>query len=124
MMDDSFSRFDSDGRALVVIGENRVALATVLVLQELNLSVDIALDAESAVTWSHRGAYDLIVCGPGGDGAADLAMRFRVSAPGARIFLLTDTEDADSELWMLGVELISPPLDVNTLVSRFWRTAA
>jgi DNA-binding response OmpR family regulator len=121
---DEHTRSEQPHRALVVIGDDRVALATVLVLQEMNLAVDIAIDGDSAVAWSKRGGYDVIVCGPGGDAAIDLALRFRISAPDASVYLLTAPGEETTALWVLGVELIAPPLDVNTLVSRFWRAAA
>jgi DNA-binding response OmpR family regulator len=130
MYDDQGERNDLDvfndrsGKALVVIGDDRLALATVLVLQEMNLAVDIAIDGDSAVSWSKRAGYDMIVVGPGGDAAIDLALRFRMSAPDAQVFLLTAPGEETTALWVLGVELIAPPLDVNTLVSRFWRAAA
>ncbi|MDA1004484.1 MAG: hypothetical protein O3B31_14255 [Chloroflexi bacterium] len=115
---------DRPAKALVVIGDDRIALATVLVLQEMNLAVDISMDGDSAIAWSRRSGYDVIVCGPGGDAAIDLALRFRMSAPDATVYLLTAPEEETAALWVLGVELIAPPLDVNTLMSRFWRTAA
>lgn len=111
-------------RALVVIADDRVALATVLVLQEMNLAVDIAMDGDAAVAWARRNEYDVIVCGPDGDAAIDLALRFRMEAPDAKVYLLTAPGDEMTALWILGVELIAPPLDVNTLMSTFWRTVA
>jgi hypothetical protein len=111
------------GRALVVMSDDRVALATVLVLQEMDLRVDVAIDGSAAVGWAGRDEYEVIVCGPDGS-AADLALRFVEAAPGARVMLLGGAEDSEWELGALGVDVIRPPLNVNTLVSRFWPAAA
>ena len=62
MHPDDAKRTDAAGSALVVIGDDRVALALVLVLQEMDLAVDVAVDGPAAVEWARRAAYDLIVC--------------------------------------------------------------
>src|SRR5712691_7834404 len=85
------------GRALVVMSDDRVALATVLVLQEMNLLVDVAIDGVAAVGWARRDEYELIVCGPDSS-AADLALRFVDAAPLARVMLLAGADDSAREL--------------------------
>jgi DNA-binding response OmpR family regulator len=123
--DDGDSRGQGlSAKALVVISEDRVALATVLVLQELDLAVDIAIDGPAAVVWARRAGYELIVCGPGGHEATDLALAFRVAAPDARIVLLTAPGSLTDALDAFAIEVIRPPLDVNTLVHRLWAAAA
>ncbi len=115
---------DSTGRALVVIGDDRVALALVLVLQEMDLAVDVAVDGDAAVRWARRAGYDLIVCGPGDAGVTDLALSFRMADPDARVVLLAGPDSPLATLDMFDIEVVRPPLNVNTLVWRFWPTAA
>ena len=117
-------RTDATGRALVVIGNDRVALTLVLVLQEMNLAVDVAVDGEAAVGWARRTDYDVIVCGPGGVETTDLALSFRIAAPQARVVLLAGPDSPLATLDVFDVEVVRPPLNVNTLVWRFWPTAA
>jgi DNA-binding response OmpR family regulator len=117
-------RPNAAGRALVVIGDDRVALALVLVLQEMDLGVDVAVDGAAAVEWARRAGYDLIVCGPGGAAATDLALSFRIAAPESRVVLLAGPDSPLATLDVFDVEVVRPPLNVNTLVGRFWPTAA
>jgi DNA-binding response OmpR family regulator len=112
------------GRALVVIGNDRITLALVLVLQEMDLSVDVAVDGEAAVGWAQRADYDVIVCGPGGVETTDLALSFRIAAPKARVVLLAGPDSPLATLDVFDVEVVRPPLNVNTLVWRFWPTTA
>ncbi len=106
----------SSGSALICIRDQRIELATMLVLQELDVSVDIAGDLETAVGWMQQARYDVVVCG-GGTAAPSLALRLRYAAPRARIVLLADRDSPPDELAELGVEVIRPPLDVNALMA-------
>ncbi|MFQ5421812.1 MAG: hypothetical protein ACE5EY_15785, partial [Anaerolineae bacterium] len=45
-------RFGRYGSALVALDDERTALAAVLVLQEMGLTVDIAADRDSAFQWA------------------------------------------------------------------------
>ena len=105
----------SSGSALICIRDRRIELATMLVLQELDISVDIAGDLETAVGWMQQARYDVVVCG-GGTVAPSLALRLRYAAPRARIVILADGDSPPDELAELGVEVIRPPLDVNALM--------
>ena len=111
-------------RALVVIGDDRVALAIVLVLQEMDLAVDIAVDGAAAVAWARRERYDLVVCGPGHADAADLAVSFRLADPDARVVLIAGADDAPRALDAFDIEVIDAPLDVNALMWSFRPAAA
>jgi DNA-binding response OmpR family regulator len=113
--------------ALVIVDDERIALATVLVLQEMNFSVDVALDAIPAVKWARRARYEVIVCGPGGNEATSLALRLRNAAPRSRVVLLAGADGLPDDLYDLEglrVEVVHPPLDVNQLMMRFWPAAA
>lgn len=114
---------DGSDKALVVIGEHRLALATALVLQEMGFSVDMAVDGPAAVQWSLHAGYALIACGPGAT-AADLAIAFRVASPDARVVLLVGPAGAPDALDAFDIEVMEPPLDVNSLVAHFWPAAA
>jgi DNA-binding response OmpR family regulator len=115
------------GSALVVVDDERIALATVLVLQEMNFSVDVALEPLPAVKWARRARYEVIVCGPGDSDTTRLALRLRNAAPRSRVVLLAGSEGLPEDLYDLEglrVEVVQPPLDVNRLIERFWPAAA
>ena len=117
--------FGSHGSALVAIEDERAALAAVLVLQEMGLTVDIAADHEAALEWAVRAQYAVVVCG----GAAhtrtwDLVVRLRYSAPETRVILLAEPGETLEGLDALGVEVLPSPVDVNMLVERLWPAEA
>ena len=111
------------GSALVCIDDARVELATMLVLQELDVSVDLAGDLETALRWVRQARYDLIVSGGGGVAVAPLALRLRHAAPHSRVIVLADERQPADGLAELRVEVMRPPLDVNALM-RVLRPAA
>lgn len=108
----------SHGCALLCIREQRAELATMLILQELGLTVDLAADVESAVDWVGQARYDLIVVAGAIPHLATVALRLRHAAPRARIVLLADTEQPPDGLEHLRVEVLRPPLDVNALMEH------
>ena len=121
--------FGTRGSALVLVADHRAALATVLVLQEMGLSVDIAGDADAALAWVRMANYNVVVFG--GDEVAgprtaeaqggpktwvDVARRMRAAAPHAQIMMLSDRPSPD--VAALGIEVLSPPINVNHLGDR------
>lgn len=115
----------TSGSALVLVEDQRAALAAVLVLQEMCYSVDIAANTEAALSWVRLARYEWIVCSGGGEHSrsAQFALRLRHNAPGARILLVGTPEEPAEALNELGVEVLRPPVDVNMLVERFAQTA-
>jgi DNA-binding response OmpR family regulator len=111
------------GSALVLVEDQRSALAAVLVLQEMGFSVDIASQPEGALSWVQHARYEWIVCSGGGEHSrsADFAQRLRFAAPQARILLVDGPVDL---LESLAVEVLRPPVDVNMLMDRFAERAA
>ena len=103
------------GAALVLVGDNRAALQTVLLLQEFGIAVDIAEDEAAALTWARRANYRLIICGasPRHD---LLAVRLRRAAPEAQVVYMS-RDDAPLRFGLLGIETLSLPLDVNAFVA-------
>ena len=124
-MDTEWPRGVSNGSALVLVQDRRVALAAVLVLQEMCLSVDVATDLEAAADWSSKAGYDVILFG-----AADhpepkfFARRLRQGSPYARVIMLAGAWADSSGLAEHGIEVVHPPIDVNTLVTRLRPAAA
>lgn len=110
--------FGTQGSALVLIDDDRAALATVLVLQEMGQAVDVATDRDAALTWVRLARYGVIVCGTPADTAAETALRLRFAAPGARVLMLSEPTARAAELDMLGVEVLQTPINVNTLIDR------
>ena len=111
------------GSALVCVADPRVELAIMLVLQELDVSVDVVSDADTAIRWVRQARYDLVVAGGSGVAVAPLAVLLRHAGPLTRIILLTDDEDAAVGLDGLNVEVIVAPLDVNALMQGLSRAA-
>ena len=115
------SGFGTHGSALVAIEDERAALAAVLVLQEMGLTVDIAADHEAALEWAVRARYEVVICG----GAqhtrtSEFVVRLRYSAPETRVILLAEPGTTPEGLDDLGVEVLPSPVDVNMLVERLW----
>ncbi len=105
------------GSALVCVNEPRAALATVLILQELGIAVDLVEDASAALRWVERARYDVLVVA--GDDAPALAEALRAAAPRARILLLRDEPPPDLDS-ALRIEVIGPPADVNGVMRALW----
>lgn len=104
--------------ALVVMSDLRPAVATTLILQEMGLTVDVGVEASFALRWLRRARYDVVVAGGPGVGDLAFAAQLRDAAPSARIVLLAEPHTA-VEAGRLGVEVLTPPLDVNVLVECF-----
>ena len=125
------------GSALVCLADARAELATVLILQELGLNVDVATDEESAIGWVRQARYGLLVIGGTRTPIGGVARRLRLAAPDARIVVLADDLLFDNPLHddsepppglvpldiPLDVEVLWPPLDVNTLMRGLARAA-
>jgi len=110
----------AQGSALVCLSDTRAELATVLILQELGMSVDLASDVESAINWVTRARYHLLVLGGTGIPAAQAALRLRRAAPAARIVVLTDDWEPPEGLTPADVEVLRPPVDVNAMMRSLW----
>ena len=118
------SAYGTSGSALVVIDDQRSALAAVLVLQEMGLTVDVAADRGAALAWLGMARYACVVCG-GGDFPQLLAFaqRIRVASPYTQL-LMVGHFAADPRLEEINVELLQPPVNVNQLVDRLRPLAA
>lgn len=118
-------RFGMHGSALVAIEDEHVTLATVLVLQEMGLAVDIVVDRQRSVEWAAKAGYDYVVCG-GEDEAevTDYAIRMRHSVPQTRVIMIAGPDFDQTNLESIGVEVLSSPVDVNALVDRLWPAKA
>jgi DNA-binding response OmpR family regulator len=113
------------GSALVVLDDYRAALAATLLLQELDFAVDVAVDEASVLSWVKQARYDLLLCGAGPDQRPEaMAMRLRRAAPAARVVMLAPEGTTPADLRPLGIEVVYPPITVNVLMDRLWRTAA
>ena len=104
------------GSALLCLGDPRAELATMLILQELGLSVDLAADPESAIRWVRQARYEMLVVGGAEIPLRTVALRLRHASPEARIVVLADDREAPDGLAPLGIEVLHPPLDVNALM--------
>lgn len=104
----------SHGAALVLIGDDRAALQTVLLLQEFGMAVDIAEDEAAALTWARRARYQLVVCG-GAPRHDLLAMRLVRAAPHARVAFMSRATPPRG-FPAMGIATLALPLDVNALV--------
>ncbi len=115
----------TSGSALVLVKDQRAALAAVLVLQEMGFTVDIAVNTEAAMAWIRLARYQWIVCSGGGEQSqtAEFALRLRYNAPHSRILLFGGPDGPLDALDELGVEVLQPPVDVNMLVERFAQPA-
>jgi hypothetical protein len=119
-------RFGMHGSALVALDDERATLATVLVLQEMGLAVDIAVDRDRSVDWARQAGYSYVVCGGDGDeaGVKDFAAKMRFAVPETRVFLLAGSDFDSSGLEAIGVEVLPSPVEVNSLVERLWPAQA
>ena len=118
-------RTGSRGSALVLVEDQRSALASVLLLQEMGFSVDVSAQPDAALSWIRLARYEWIVCS-GGDrtSSPDFLLRLRYATPLARILVLGGSDVPADGLDALGVEVLHGHVDVNALVSRFAQTAA
>jgi len=118
--------FGMAGSALVLVEEQRAALAAVLVLQEMGYSVDIAANPQAALSWIQLARYELIVCSGGGDlsRSPEFVLRLRYTAPQSRILLLGGPDGPPNAMDALGVEVLRAPMDVNRLVGHLAERAA
>ena len=113
------------GKALVLVQDRRVALASVLVLQEMQLEVDYATDAEAALDWSRSHDYDVVVYGAEQHVYPEnYARRLRETLPDTRILMLAPPWSDSEGLDAVGIEVLRPPVNVNVLIGRLWPTAA
>jgi ActR/RegA family two-component response regulator len=114
------------GSALVALDDERAALATVLVLQEMGLAVDIAVDRDRSVEWARQAGYSYVVCGGEDDeaGVKDFAAKMRFAVPQTRVLLLAGSDFDSSGLEAIGVEVLPSPVEVNSLVERLWPAQA
>lgn len=119
-------RFGMHGSALVALDDERAALATVLVLQEMGLAVDIAVDRDRSVEWAKQAGYTYVVCGDDNDeaGVKDFAAKIRFAIPQTRVLLLAGPDFDQGGLEAIGVEVLPSPVDVNALVERLWPAKA
>ena len=112
------------GSALLCLTDPRAELATMLILQELGLGVDLITEVESAIRWAGRARYPLLVVGSACASIAEpldvVAQRLRRAAPSARIVVLADDREHADGLAALDVEVLRPPLDVNALMRGLW----
>jgi DNA-binding response OmpR family regulator len=116
--DSSTAGFGSSGSALVAVDDQRAALAAVLVLQEMGLTVDIAADRESALAWVKMARYAAIVSdGHSPERLTDFALRVRAASPATEIILLAPFPGHPT-LVELGAHVLQPPVNVNALVQR------
>lgn len=113
------------GSALVLVEDQRAALAAVLIAQEMGYSVDIAANPPAALGWIQLARYDLIVCSGGEHTRSpEFVLRLRYTAPQSRIVLLGGADGPLDALAELGIEVMRAPMDVNELVGSLWREAA
>ena len=126
-MQDAFStpRTGNRGSALVLVEDQRSALASVLLLQEMGFSVDVSAQPDAALSWIRLARYEWIVCS-GGDrtSSPDFLLRLRYTTPRARILVIGGSSVPADGLDALGIEVLHGQVNVNTLVSRFAQTAA
>lgn len=118
-------RMGMHGSALVAIEDERAALATVLVLQEMGLVVDIVVDRDRSVDWAVKANYLYVFCG--GDDTTDVtdyAMRIRHAVPTTQVIMLAEAGSNHTALVAAGVEVMRSPIDVNVLVERLWPAQA
>ena len=107
----------STGSALVALADQRAALAAVLVLQEMGLTVDIASDRDAALAWVRMARYAVVCDGDSPEGVTDFALKVRAASPSTQIILLAHF-GAHETLDELGVHIMKPPVNVNALVAH------
>jgi CheY-like chemotaxis protein len=113
------------GSALVLVEDQRAALAAVLIAQELGYSVDIAANPQAALSWIQLARYELIVCSGGEQSRSpEFILRLRYTAPHSRIVLLGGADGPIDALAELDVDVLRAPVDVNRFMTTLWRDAA
>ena len=116
--------YGTTGGALVVLDDQRAALSTVLVLQEMGLTVDVAADRDAALAWARMARYAVIVCGGASiEELVEFSLKVRASSPLTQILLLGHF-GAMPELADLDVHVLQPPVNVNALMERLRPLAA
>ena len=116
--------YGTTGSALAFLDDQRAALSTVLVLQEMGLTIDVAADRDAALAWARMARYTVIVCG--GVSIEDLvefALKVRASAPLTQILVLGHFGPMP-ELADLDIHVLPSPVNVNALVERLRPLAA
>ena len=108
------------GSALVCLDDPHAELAAVLILQELDLSVDLATDPDSTIRWARQARYEVIVVGGRDIPLRTVGLRLRHAAPDARLVLLAEGQEAPDGLAPLGIQVLVPPVDVNALMRSLW----
>ena len=103
--------------ALVVITDPRLAVSVTLVLQEMGFAVDQGADPSHALRWLRRARHDLVIATAVEIGLAEYLIRLRYAASDARIVLLAEPSDVPDGVEELHIHVMSPALDVNTLVA-------
>ncbi|MEI6137183.1 MAG: hypothetical protein WCQ48_07195 [Chloroflexota bacterium] len=78
------------GAALVCLDDPRTEYATMLILQELGLSVDLAADPGSALRWARHARYEVLLVGGREARAQSLALSLRGASPDSQVVLLDD----------------------------------
>lgn len=116
--------YGTTGSALVVLEDQRTALASVLVLQEMGLTVDVAADRDAALAWVRMARYAVIVCGGGhADQLVNFALRIRAAAPRTHILVLGQL-GTHPALRKIDAHVLQPPVNVNALVEQLRPLAA
>ena len=118
-------RMGMHGSALVAIEDERAALATVLVLQEMGLVVDIVDDRDRSVEWAVKANYSYVICGEDEtNDVTEYALRIRLAIPSTQVIVLAEPGFDNNALVAAGVEVMRSPIDVNVLVERLWPAQA
>lgn len=104
---------------LVIMSDPRPAVATTLILQEMGLTVDLGAEPDYALRWLRQARYDVVVVGGPGVGVLSFATRLRDAAPRSRILVVPEPGMRPEDAARIHVEVLTPPVDVNQLVSRF-----
>jgi DNA-binding NtrC family response regulator len=108
----------SAATALVIVTEPRASVATTLILQEMGYTVDFGSEPAYALRWLRRARYDVVMLGGPEVATPAFAERLRRAAPDSRIILLAESPLPEGALDRLRVEVLPPPVDVNTLVRQ------
>ena len=92
----------------MLLDDQRSALSTVLVLQEMGLTVDVAADRDAAVAWARMARYAVIVRGGASvEQLVEFALKVRATSPFTQILLLGHF-GAMPELAALDVHVLRP----------------
>ena len=116
--------YGTSGSALVFLDDQRAALSTVLVLQEMTLTIDVASDRNATLAWARMARYAVIVCGGASiEDLVEFALKVRASAPLTGI-LVPGHFGAMPEFADLDIHVLQSPVNVNALVERLRLPAA